>query len=413
MRRKIIEAATIAMLASCVSIDMSGPKETLGTGPSRNEVLLANGGRKEHGGHTEGSGSGFRKDTALYVSAIEFPKGYDWRKDTAYLRSGASIVLFRNGERVMTLPAGAYECIGSGADMHHIVQGHVVTEYYGNDGTTVKIDGKEVFHSSWFEVLRGLLMDGDKLLSLTQKKSGFVYRRGGSVVMERSSGEIIGSLGDDHLFQGGALSSDNGCICFAYRSADGTVLVEDGLEKPVACNGEVIDIRRIDTETCLLEKEGDHLRFSVGDRSRTVGDSYHTIRSGCHISILGDEPVAICLFDNRFGTSSTEIHRVDKAVKLLMGIHTIVPCEDAYGYITFGASSGLSITGFDGDVTKLDGPYLWMGTRACGSLGGDMILAATPYSTGGVPVMIRNGKKEEINLNGFVTGVSCVINHPS
>lgn len=413
MRRMILEALAALMLASCAAIDPFEPTDTLGTGMSRNETLVSRSGRKEHGVPPGGTEPGFRKDTALYVSALEFPDGYDWRRDSAYIRSGAAIVLFRNGERVLELPTGTAEGIGTGADMHHIVQGHIVTEYYGSTGTTVRIDGKEVFHSSQFEVLKGLLMDGDRLLSLSQKRKGFVYRKDGTVVMERSSGDLIGSLGEDLQFQGGALSSDGGHILFAYRSADGPVLVEDGMEKPVACNGELVDVRVVEGEPCILERDGDILRFSVGDRSRSIGNNYSTARRGCHISIVGGMPVALCFFDSRFGSATTEMHLVDRTLRILMGIHTVVPCGDGYGYITHDPSAWLNITDPDGNATRHDGRYLWMGTQACCSLGGGITVAATPYSEDAVPEIIRDGEKEKMDINGFVTAVSCVVNHPS
>lgn len=415
MRRKILEALAMLSMASCSTIDMFEPVGTLGTGLSRNTVLVSKNGRKEHGDPGGGNGAGFRKDTALYISVLEFPKSYDWRKDSAYLRSGAEVVLYRNGERVLKLPTGPADDIGTGADMHHIVEGHLVTEYYGSHGTVVKLDGKEVFRSSQPEVLRGLLMDGEELVSLTQKRDGkgFVYRKGKTVLMERSNGDLIGALGDDTYFTSGALAMDNRSICFAYRLPDGAVFVEDGNERAVACNGDLIDIRRIEGNHCILEREGDHLRFSVGDRSRAIGSSYNMIRNGCHISVIGDEPAALCLLDNRYGSSTTEVQMVDRAVRILMGIHTIVPCDGGFGYVSHDPSSRIEITGNEGNASRNEGAYLWMGAKACCSIGGQIIVGATPYSTGGFPEVIRDGKKESLEVNGFVTGVSCVINHPS
>lgn len=417
MKREIIELLGAVMLTSCTAIDIFEPARTLGTGKARSEVLASSGnGRADH--NTVPSydpGSGFRKDTALYVSALEFPDGYDWRKDTAYLRSGVSIILFRNGERVMTLPAGTAEGIGTGADMHHIIQGHLVTEYCGSNGTTVKMDGKEVFRSTQQEMLRGLLMDGDKLISLSQRRNGngFVYRHGGSVILDRSNGELIGNLGDDIHFSSGALYLDKGCICFAYRSSDNAILVEDGVEKTVPCRGDILDLRRIGGSTCLLESEGSQLLFTVGDRSRDLGSSYITARRGCHISVAGSEPVALCQFDSRYGTASSEIHQIDKALRKLMGIHAIVPCDGGFGYISHDPAQWISITGIDSGTTRYEEPYLWMGIRACCSIGSRIVVAATPYMAGGVPEIIKDGKKERLELNGFVTGVSSVINHPS
>lgn len=415
MRRWILEILAACLMVSCSAIDVFEPSETLGTGRPRSKVLVSEAGRRGHEDSTENQGTGFRKDTVLYVSALEFPEGYDWHRDSAYLGSGASIVLYRNGERVMTIPTGAANAVGTGADMHHIIQGHIVTEYCGSAGTVVKLDGKEIFRSPQTEYIKGLLMDGDRLVSLTQRKNGkgFVYRCGDSVVMERSIGELIGALGTDNYFSSGALYQDKGNVCFAYRSPDNAVLVEDGVERAVPCKGDLLDLRRIGGSTCLLESDGDRLLFTVGDRSRNLGSSFTSTRRGCHISVSAGEPVALCLFDSKYGTSTSEIHQVDRAIRKLMGIHTLIPSEDGLWYISHAPSQWLSITGPEDRTVRHETAYLWMGVQACCYAGHKVVVGATPYGAEAFPEIIRGEKRERLEVNGFITGVSSVINHPS
>ena len=91
--------------------------------------------------------------TAVYVTGVEFPDGYDWRTDSLYGVINASVVLYRDDERILTIPAGASEQVSPDPDMHHFLAGDLYTEYSDASGTTVKRNGVRLFAYEGREVL--------------------------------------------------------------------------------------------------------------------------------------------------------------------------------------------------------------------------------------------------------------------
>ena len=43
-------------------------------------------------------------DTSIYITALEFPITYDWRKDTLRGNVDCNLILMRNGKRKLALP---------------------------------------------------------------------------------------------------------------------------------------------------------------------------------------------------------------------------------------------------------------------------------------------------------------------
>ena len=190
---------------------------------SRNAVL------GESGGHSGSSDSSAvipppAADTSVLVSAVEFPEDYDWQRDTAFGQVSGKILLLRGGVRILEIPAGADGKASLDPDMHHLVDGHLYTEYSDGTGTYISRDGERLFTFEGREYLRGLLhMDGH-LYTLSQRRDGkgFLLRQDGEVLLDKDAGIVLKSFRDYPDRQSGALYENEGKVCFHYSRGTGS-----------------------------------------------------------------------------------------------------------------------------------------------------------------------------------------------
>lgn len=179
-------------------------------------------------------------EPCVYMSALRFPEGMPWRDGE---RSGAHIVLWKDGEEVLDLPVEHYP----EPDRHRIRGGYLWWDDSDGASTFVYRNGKEVFRYEGDEILRGLLEVNGKIHTLGQRagRGGFSYRINGTEVFSHPSAQILGSF-DERAWEGGALMLDGDGVyyCFStpfeYRVMKGNELVQRILADEV---GKVFDIR--------------------------------------------------------------------------------------------------------------------------------------------------------------------------
>ncbi len=149
----------------------------------------------------------------IYVTAMDYPNGYDWRVDKEKGSVKCSLVVFADGVPVMKVPVGdAYE-VSSDPDMHRMAQGHLYTDYSTDTETVIRKDGKEIIRYSGREMICGLAVKDEDVYTLGQPRQGdgFTYRKNGEILIERKRGRSFGSL-----------YHDGECMCFAFMEPIGT-----------------------------------------------------------------------------------------------------------------------------------------------------------------------------------------------
>ena len=214
----------------------------------------------------------------LFVTAVAYPEGYDWRRDTARgsVRGRVLLLRLRDGadagpgpgaetspaaepdwgagaspaafDTILALEAGAGRAVSLDADRHQFTGGHLYTQCITEVGTIHRRDGQTVLISQEKEYLRGILtLDhtagnsegtspsgsaGEALYTLSQRldgEGGFVLRRGWKPLLIRTGGRIHGSLGEPSFGRSGALFADGGEACFFYENPEGEwILVRSG-----------------------------------------------------------------------------------------------------------------------------------------------------------------------------------------
>lgn len=146
--------------------------------------------------------------TATYITAFEYPDGYDYIRDTLH-GAGAKVVLYRDGEKVVSAPAD-----GLVPDECRVVAGRLFSARRSDGRTEILCDGESLFSYSGEESVEGLLYDGESVLTLGVGLSGgaLCLRKDGEQVFSAGRGVPVGPADGD-----GPLRLDGGESVFFYR----------------------------------------------------------------------------------------------------------------------------------------------------------------------------------------------------
>lgn len=181
----------------------------------------------------DSSGSGPETDSQehVYLTAVRYPDGFNWELDTCAVEGEVWIDLYRDGERVLSIPAG--ESIPP--DMHRFCSGHLYSDASTETETIVCQDGKELFRFEGRECLRGFLVREGSVHTLGQDRDGegLTYRIDGHPVFRSPVGTVLGDL-DRNGRKGGALMEDGSDVYFGYCAP-----TEGGKEYRVMRNAEL------------------------------------------------------------------------------------------------------------------------------------------------------------------------------
>ena len=198
MRRLLLLGAALAM-TGC----MKTPLLPIDRGPGKPLVSHAASGRdtlRSAGEH-------------LYLTAILFADGYDWRRDTLPEERDARIAVLRDGKEILRVPA-----LGSiDPDRHRFREGHLYQDFVEGDEVVVLRDGAPRLRYRGPEILRGFLVHRDTVYSLGQDPggTGIRLRINGETAFEDPSGQVFGP-GFCPERPDGALTLDQDHVCFSY-----------------------------------------------------------------------------------------------------------------------------------------------------------------------------------------------------
>lgn len=345
-------------------------------------------------------------DTVVLMSGVRVPDGYDWQKDTAIGIGHAEIVLYRNLEEVLSFPTGYAECASTDPDSHHLIGGHLYTEFSTTDLTVVKRDGEKLISYEGREYLVGLIERYDGIYTLGHSRSGdgFSFRRNGQVILERPSGTVFGSFQESTYPETGALYEDGGKLYFSYMAESAGVssahLVEDGIDNPLLPG--VFD--RYDD----VKVSGGGL-FYVGT-FRSGGAWYHS-------------PTAEGYLRNDFVWSDCRIVDAGGSV-FLAGDARSSDGKNDY-FLVLAAETGnysgyppgrYEVTAVGKNrvtIDSLDFPGYYFFSKGCNAyFDGGRYVVLTPQDES-PPLLRMPGKDVKIRLNGYLTGVEVYVNQSS
>lgn len=162
------------------------------------------------------------RDTSVFLSAVRFGEGYDWRQDSDYGLAEFEVLMYKDFQPYLSIPSSS-GLVSPDPDTHHIIGSHLYTERLAGDKTRLAKDGKLLLGFDGQELFRGILPDGEDTYTLSERRdgSGFSLRCNGEVMFSRERGSVFGDLADPSYRPYGALYKDEGKICFCYRDGGG------------------------------------------------------------------------------------------------------------------------------------------------------------------------------------------------
>lgn len=348
---------------------------------------------------------------SIYISAIE------QSQDTC------NIILFKDNKRILTLKAGSDEEIGTGTDQHHIVGGHLFTEYIDREGTVIKKDGKPYYCCPEIESTKGILSSGSDVYILGQNTSGdgFSLWKNRERMFHSEVGRVWGDLLESASHPSGALYSDKGSICFCYyiSSLDTEsqtelrqwFIVKDGIQTLITLPNnitEVHDIKVIDGQICIVATKGN--------------DTYPVLLINGETFVLQNSSVnslkdfKLTMYENKVafhGTIlsgsryKTGIWTKDGLMTSYDGRNDIILEHKGYNaYINFSEEGAISIFSPWGKSCSMEGPFHYI---TCRNVAIDEIrihLIANPLDEDMKPFVWNDGEISEVRGNLFLTSIS-------
>ena len=217
MKSRIFLFLSIAMIASCGLIEIGDA----GLDKDSNDEIW--------GGPVEDEDVPSSLRQVCYMTALEYPKGYDWHSDVASGTVRCSLRVYMNSKLIMKVPVGDEYEMASAPDMHRIIDGHLYTDYSSAEATVIKKDGVELFRYQSRERMCGMCVLNEDLFTLGESRdgAGFSYRKNGQEIISRTNGSVLGDL-----------RLDGDTLCFTFMDY---ILTSDGyLERYYAVQNGVI-----------------------------------------------------------------------------------------------------------------------------------------------------------------------------
>ena len=373
MRLPILLPLAVLLLTACV-------REPLLPGTPRFIHEPAAGGRKA-GGDPQASTPEAEPGGHVWLTAVRFPEGYAWDLDTCAVDGEVWIDLYRDGERIRSLPAG----VSVHPDMHRYTGGHLYTDWSTDSETIVSRDGAELFRFEGREAVRGFLVREDGVHTLGQDRdgSGFTYRIDGRIQYRSETGAVLGGP-DAPGAPGGALTEYGEDVFYVCRLSS-----ERGNEYHVMRNAE--RYQSFPTSEWTLD-----VLVSGGTVSRVLSKPRSLVLEvdgkETRLSLNGRES---CLWSRlaAFTPFSGET------------VSDILSDGERMGWtVTDGRGDLLRIRWSDGGVTEGTGGFLVSG-RCALLRGGHLFLALTGRD--GAPNRFQeDGVHTDILFNGYFTSVT-------
>lgn len=367
-------------------------------GTSRNEIL--NGPRGETSPKDQ-------EDRHLWVSAVEYPEGYDWKRDTARGVVACRLVLFRDGDRTMELPVRSG--VSPDGDMHRIAGGHIYTDDCTDEETFLCCDGKEILRYRGRETLRGFVVgSGGEIHTLGQNRGGpgLTYRIDGKIIHEEPTGTLFGEPGSG-VFRSGALCLDGG-ISFGFSTAGGRFcLWEDGSVEELSLRDpqKVFDLRLVDRKpVAVYSTQGNQLRLCIGDNDFSPSN----LRA-VHARILPDEAGGFrILLRYRAGNGEEydALMETNGHVRAYTNVgFRVEAVMEGNSFVASDREGRVSAIGWKGTVDRPEaGRWTLMGPP-CIWMNGEEAWVGLTAQPPDCPAIWNKGEMTTLLMNGYLTGV--------
>lgn len=351
-------------------------------------------------------------NSVTLVTAFDYPDGYDWVSDPDKGVVKCSLVVYADSRLILKVPVGDQYRVSSDPDMHRIIDGHLYTDFTTDSETVIKKDGKPCVSFPGRESVTSMVVKGDSLHTLGQKRDGkgFAYRINGQVVLERSTGYAFGRL-----------TEDGEDVCFAFvepiESADGTLeryyCFKEGKVIQAALREDVRKVWDVMVHRgrvfCLASLTGVPEPVVVSDISlEALPMPYDTeMLAGQFFSagnVLGTE--MILRSDAGLSSAIWMQNRLSYKFDSGMTVASIWSGEEGVACVVNAVSGNAAVYRM-GEYLALPEGYAGLGSSPIDMIDGILTIGLSSLS-GERPMVWRDGEVEEVDVNGYICNVSSV-----
>ncbi len=398
--KKILLAAVAALVVSCGMEEVSRRPPVGGDGVWTGQGM--------------NSGSGNSGKRVTYVTALDYPDGYDWRTDVEKGSVKCSLVVYADGIPAMKVAVGDEYEVSSDPDMHRMIGGHLYSDFSSDSTTVIKRDGKELVRYDGREMISGLVENGGYVYTLgdSRQGSGFSFRRDGEVILKRDRGSSFGAL--HHV---------GDTVSFAFREP---VAAVDGLSLERyyhVVNGDVRqaavreDVKKV-WDIAMLGGETYYLASVVGIPAPVLfrGESMRAL------AMPGSSDMLTCRLLPEDGTMYVEGLCVRDGKSLAGGMwddegRNLLLAEGMTISSIFMEGDGIcclmnasspyhdGIIYRCGETYPMPSGYSSIGSGSAIVINGILHAGLSSFS-GGPPIIWRDGKTDTLNVNGFISSIS-------
>lgn len=347
-----------------------------------------------------------------FVTAFDYPDGYDWRYNPEKGSVKCSLVVYANGKPSLKVPVGDIYCVSDDPDMHRVAEGHLYTDYATEDQTIIKKDGKPYLTYEGRESILDMVVRKDSLYTLGHRRDGrgFSLRLNGEVLLERDRGYTFGKL---------SLVGDDVCFAFVepvqttgerleryYYYADGTI-VQTALREDIK---KVWDVGfHLGKVRILASLTGISDPVILSDSGiYTLPLPYATSPVSGRIFSVGEQLGAEVILSSKAGLSSVlwldnQLYRNFGGRQTVSAIWT---GEEGVACVLNARTASTPGTIFRmGESFALPLGLSSQGTSAINMADGILTIGLSSVS-GLKPVLWKDGETQELDVNGYICTVS-------
>lgn len=355
--------------------------------------------------------------STYYVCAVSYPDGYNWINDEEKGSVEARLILYEEETPVLEIPIGDKEEVSSDVDTHHLIGGHLYTNYMADNHTTVKRDGELLFAYSVPERIVGLLVEGNDVYTLGQNPTGkgFSCRKNGEILLAKDNGFLYQHFTIHEgkcqfaYYENYVLNGEKHIKTHKVVGDEDLVLIEDDVKvydvifKNDDCFYATADPS--DPKKTMLYKNGLFLdSLSYTDKGLPYNTVYMILHYGKKKLYCENEltcPVfPVKNYDNTvIWLGTTIFDQILTRTGLVSSFY--IDTDDSPHYIINNTNASLFCS--DGERFNLPEYFMNMGSDVIVKNNNEDILVGLSSSKGGRPIIWRKNRINILEINGYIS----------
>lgn len=349
----------------------------------------------------------------FYAVGLDFKPGYDWRRDPEFGFSQCRMFLYGRGAVQTSFDVGYSQNISSDADMVRCRDGHIYTDFSTDSETVIKKDGVEIFRYPGREMIMGLLVkeDGIYTTGMPREGKGWTYRKNGVVVLSGDEGELFGDFYDD----AGGMVFGYAVRKYGYYSADNKYyIVRDGITTQISLPDTKTEIRDFRSHRgsvyVLTKSRAEPYARLWKDNVSSVLPLYSGVPVEVQALWADDESIYVTgKLSSQDSSGPPIVWKGDKIFGVFSTygkIDAFYPDGEEMLVVGHSLRTGDCFVFFNGEYEPMPSGYVFSGKECAAFVDGHYCLCLNPEQPDICPLMIVDGVRTELDINGWFAGLS-------